>query len=150
MADVSVRRTDYGNGVFAERQFERGDKVLSVTGKLMQKRSIYTIQIDHNLHIEPNAPAKFLNHSCEPNLGVKMNAEGLPEFYALREIDPGEHLTFDYAMTEFVLAEMEQRRERLICGCGASTCRGHLGSYKELPVERKRKYEGFIADYLLE
>lgn len=149
MSNVNVKRIEYGNGVFAGREFRRGDRVLEVSGTLTHKRSIYTIQIGRDLHVEPAAPAKYLNHSCDPNLGVKMNANGLPDFYALRPILPGEHLTFDYAMTEYALTEMEQQRERLVCACGAPTCRGHLGSYQELPAEVKQRYAGFIADYLL-
>jgi uncharacterized protein len=150
MAGVIVKRTDTGSGVYAERHFERGERVMRVIGSFTAKRSVYTIQIDRAMHIEPYAPAKYLNHSCEPNLGVKMNPLGLPDFYALRDIEPDEHLTYDYAMTEFMLAEMEQQRERVTCTCGADTCRGHLGSYVELPAEIKQRYEGFIADYLLE
>lgn len=150
MADVTVKRIEYGRGVFAARPFRQGERVLEVTGELMKTRTIYTIQIDRDLHIEPHEPTKYLNHSCEPNLGVKMNRAGLPDFYALRDIDAGEHLTFDYAMTEYVLTEMEQNQERVQFACGAATCRGYLGSYRELSPDVKRRYAGFIADYLLD
>jgi uncharacterized protein len=150
MADVQVKRNQFGKGVFATRSFEKGEWVLGVAGPLVKQRSIYTIQIAPHLHIQPRSPAKYLNHSCDPNLGVKMNRSGLPEFYALRHIEAGEHLTFDYAMTEYVLEEMETGHERIKCACGAPNCRGHIGSYRELPHEVKRRYAGFIADYLLE
>jgi hypothetical protein len=150
MADVQVKRNQFGRGVFATRAFEKGEWVLGVAGPLVKQRSIYTIQIARDLHIQPRSPAKYLNHSCDPNLGVKINRSGLPDFYALRHIEPGEHLTFDYAMTEYVLEEMELGRERTPCRCGAPNCRGHIGSYSELPDEVKRRYAGFIADYLLE
>ena len=150
MADVQVKRNQLGKGVFATRAFETGEWVLGVAGPLVKQRSIYTIQIAPGLHIMPRSPAKYLNHSCDPNLGVKMNRSGLPDFYALRPIAEGEHLTFDYAMTEYVLEEMEQNRERTPCRCGSPNCRGKIGSYSELPADVKRRYAGFIADYLLE
>lgn len=150
MADVQVKRNPFGKGVFATRAFEKGERVLGVVGPLVNERDIYTIQIASDLHVAPRPPAKYLNHSCDPNLGVKMNRSGLPEFYALRPIEAGEHLTFDYAMTEYVLEEMEEGRERIRCQCGAPNCRGYLGSYRELPEAVNRRYAGFIADYLIE
>jgi hypothetical protein len=150
MADVQIKRNQFGKGVFATRSFEKGEWVLGVAGPLVKQRSIYTIQIAPDLHIMPRSPAKYLNHSCDPNLGVKINRSGLPDFYALRAIAEGDHLTFDYAMTEFVLEEMEEGRDRTVCRCGAPNCRGKIGSYSELPDEVKRRYAGFIADYLLD
>ena len=150
MADVQVKRNQFGKGVFSTRSFDTGEWVLGVAGPLVKQRSIYTIQIAPDLHIMPRSPAKYLNHSCDPNLGVKMNRSGLPDFYALRPIAAGEHLTFDYAMTEYVLEEMEEGRERTPCRCGAANCRGKIGSYSELPADVKRRYAGFIADHLLE
>ena len=77
MADVQVKRNQFGKGVFATRSFETGEKVLGVVGPLVKERDIYTIQIAPDLHIAPRSPAKYLNHSCDPNLGVKMNRSGL-------------------------------------------------------------------------
>lgn len=148
MADVHIKRNLYGKGVFATRSFEKGEWVLGAAGPLVKYRSIYTIQIAPDLHVLPRPPAKYLNHSCDPNLGVKINRSGLPDFYAMRYIEAGEHLTFDYAMTEYVLEEMELGRERLVCQCGAPNCRGRIGSYSELPEAVKQRYAGFIADYL--
>jgi hypothetical protein len=150
MANVEVKRNPLGKGVFSTRSFQTGEWVLGVAGPLVKRRSIYTIQIAPDLHIMPRSPAKYLNHSCDPNLGVKMNRSGLPDFYALRTIEPGEHLTFDYAMTEYVLEEMELGHERTQCRCGAPNCRGRIGSYSELPDAVKQRYAGFIADYLHE
>jgi len=150
MADVQIRHNRFGKGVYSTRSFQTGELVLGTTGALVRQRSIYTIQIARDLHVLPRPPAKYLNHSCDPNLGVKMNGDGLPDFYALRPIAAGEHLTFDYAMTEYVLEEMELGRERTKCLCGAPNCRGTIGCYRDLPEAVKQRYAGFIADYLLE
>ena len=149
-ADVQIKHNQLGKAVFATRSFQKGELVLEMHGALVKQRSIYTIQIARDLHIAPRPPAKYLNHSCDPNLGVKTNHSGVPDFYALRNIEVGEHLTYDYAMTEYVLEEMEAGRDRVPCGCGAANCRGHLGSYSELPEAVKQRYAGFIADYLRE
>jgi SET domain-containing protein len=149
-ADVQIKHNRFGKGVYATRSFPQGALVLEVHGPLVRQRSIYTIQIARDLHLLPRPPAKYLNHSCDPNLGVKTNSKGLPDFYALRDIETGEHLTYDYAMTEVVLEEMEMGRPRVPCGCGTANCRGFLGSYRELPAEVKQRYSGFISDYLRE
>jgi hypothetical protein len=150
VVNVQVKRNEFGKGVYSTRSFQTGERVLGTSGPLTRQRSKYTIQIARDLHLLPRPPAKYLNHSCDPNLGVKMNSSGLPDFYALRPIEAGEHLTFDYAMTETVLEEMEAGRERTPCGCGAAICRGYIGCYRELPEDVKQRYAGFIADYLLE
>eukprot|EP00003_Mantamonas_plastica_P025038 TRINITY_DN4817_c0_g1_i1.p1 TRINITY_DN4817_c0_g1~~TRINITY_DN4817_c0_g1_i1.p1 ORF type:complete len:112 (+),score=15.99 TRINITY_DN4817_c0_g1_i1:299-634(+) len=57
-------------GVFSKRSFSRGDLVLETTGEFAKKQSIYTIQVAKDKHFTPDPPVKFLNHSCDPNLGV--------------------------------------------------------------------------------
>ena len=54
----------------------------------------------------------FLNHSCEPNVGVQGNII----FVAMRDVAAGEELTIDYAMIDDDDARMD-------CGCGTPSCR---------------------------
>ena len=147
---VYITDTPFGKGVFASKAFQQGELVIETLGELVPERNIYTIQVDWDLHLEPSLPAKYLNHSCEPNLGVKINAHGLPDFYAMRAIQAKEHLTFDYAMTEYTLAERNlPESEWIVCECGADNCRGRLGSYYDLPADVQANYAGYIASYLL-
>ncbi len=147
---VYITDTRFGKGVFASKAFKQGERVIETLGEIVSEQNIYTIQVDWDLHIEPTLPAKYLNHSCDPNLGVKINADGLPDYYAIRDIHPKEHLTFDYAMTEYTLAEHDlPESEWIVCECGADNCRGHLGSYHDLPADIQAKYAGYIASYLL-
>jgi SET domain-containing protein len=55
----------------------------------------------------------FSNHSCDPNIGV----QGQIVFVAMRNIQPGEELTHDWATTDDDAYEMP-------CNCGAPNCRG--------------------------
>ena len=34
--------------------------------------------------------------------------------------------------------------------CGAKDCRGEIGSWQNLPQNKREQYQGFIAPYLLE
>lgn len=142
--EVYVRLTRLGRAVFANRPLQQGERVLHTTGHKAVKQSMYTIQIGINQHFDPAPPVRYLNHSCEPNLGVRTNAEGLPDFYALRDIAYGEELTFDYAMTEYDIVMADVR-----CQCGADRCRGRLGRYQDLPDDIKAEYGDYVSDYLL-
>ena len=88
---------------------------------------------------------RFANHSCAPNCGVRLTRSGslLPEvkLYALRPIQPGEELTFDYGREEGGAASEGGGGTRgtggagggggeeaggSVCRCGAKSCRGFL------------------------
>jgi hypothetical protein len=61
--------------------------------------------------------ARFVNHSCEPNC---VSPTDHLEF-AIRDIEPGEQLTNDYATLNLTW-KLEA------CRCGAPTCRGTVGA----------------------
>lgn len=60
---------------------------------------------------------QFVNHSCDPNLFIRI-AYGRAEFYAMRNIKPGEELTCDYGDSH--------HEGKLACGCKAANCRKFL------------------------
>lgn len=68
--------------------------------------------------------ARFINHSCEPNCEAVQEGDRI-FIQAIRNIQPGVELTYDYAL------EREGRlpagwRERYACRCGAPNCRGTI------------------------
>jgi hypothetical protein len=82
--------------------------------------------------VEDIEPADRMNHSCEPNCGVR----GSAAVVARRDIGPGEELTFDYGTTDTVDLHME-------CKCGTPSCRGVITSddwKDERFRERNREY----------
>jgi histone-lysine N-methyltransferase SETMAR len=73
--------------------------------------------------------ARFINHGCEPNLfvvPVRVNCmlahAGL---FALRDIEPGEELCYDYCGGLFELADVGGGGGTR-CRCGSGQCRGFL------------------------
>jgi SET domain-containing protein len=62
-------------------------------------------------------PMRFTNHSCRPNAVLRI-AQGRVEFYAMRDVKPGEELTVDYGPTH--------HEGRLRCRCGVPGCTGRL------------------------
>lgn len=147
-----TKMTEHGRGVFASRDFARGDLILETNGKVLNHQTEHSLQIGWGVHLEPDSPIRLMNHSCEPSAGVKTNGRGFPDFYAFRDIRAGEAITFDYAMTEYAhyTREDEELEFSLDCMCGSESCRGHLGYYAKLPDDIKQKYKGFVSDYLLE
>lgn len=91
---VQKKTTQWGGwGVHASRPFPKGSIVLS--SSLLQSNDTscsHSIQIDWNQHIMMDLPARFLNHSCDANVGVMRvaNEGGSYDFVALREIESGD------------------------------------------------------------
>ncbi len=84
--------------------------------------------------IDPVPPFKFLNHSCEPNAGIR----GKIRLYAMRDIKPNEELTIDYSSVE------ADPRWEMKCNCGSKKCRKKIRSIQFLPKGIIKKYCPFI------
>lgn len=59
----------------------------------------------------------YANHSCAPNAFIRI-FRGHVQYYALRDIEPGEEITCNYGET--------QHNGTLPCQCGSDRCRGYL------------------------
>ena len=62
-------------------------------------------------------PMRFTNHSCRPNAVLRIS-RGRVEFYAMRDVQPGEEITVNYGETH--------HEGRLRCRCGVPGCVGQL------------------------
>ncbi len=102
------------------------------------------IQIADDLFIGPvemserEAGMMHLNHSCAPNVGVW----GDITFVAMRNIESGEELTLDYAMTD------NEPNLMMNCICGADSCRGRVTGLDWRERELQRKYAGYFSAYI--
>jgi len=101
------------------------------------------IQIGDHLFIGPAAPKEregammYLNHSCAPNLGI----DGQIIFRAMRDIKPGEALSFDYATGDDDDWAMD-------CNCGAPSCRRRVTGKDWRIPEVQEKYAAWFSTYL--
>ena len=96
------------------RRLVRHGDTLSTFEHDRQGRSI---QIDEDLYLvsgETPEPGDMLNHSCEPSCGLV----GASVLVAMRDIEVGEELTFDYATCD------SSDYDEFECLCGEPTCRG--------------------------
>lgn len=135
---------NYGRSLFAKETILRGEVVYIVTGPITIHPTIFTIPIDYNLFIDDQGLGKYLCHSCAPNCGINNRTQ----IVAMRDINKDEEINLDYAFFVYDYQD-EMTEENRICKCGASSCRGKLGSYKELSQSLRDIYKGYISDFLL-
>lgn len=132
-----------GRGVFAVREFVRGETV--IVGKAIKypaERTRMSVQLDWERHVEMDVPATLFNHSCAPNLGVRENLWCAYDFVALRGIGAGEELAFDYAMTEHVLVAP------LSCFCRNAACQGEIRPWSGRSEAWREQNAMWVAAYL--
>ena len=116
-----------------------------VVGKkveILPERTMHSLQMDFDLHVEFDEPGRLLNHSCSPNTGVRNNKFGGYDFVALVDIPAGTEITWDYETTEYISIAIPD------CFCGSPNCRRQTRGFEFLPLEIKQKHGDFIADYL--
>ena len=135
-----------GVGVVARCAFSRGEVVMrGVIDKITNVNHEHVSQIGENEFVSPIGFMALVNHSCKPNCGIKLNETGAHDYVAMQDIKPGEEITFDYAMQNYDVGYFPSK-----CLCGAKDCRGKIGGWKDLPIDKKKQYKGFFAPYLLE
>ena len=116
-----------GHGLFAQEALPARRKLGEFTGEKISVREarrrakdaqrIVIVEISETEAIDGSGgecPFQFVNHSCDPNVFIRV-AYRRVEFYAMRNIQPGEELTCDYGDSH--------HEGQLPCRCGASNCR---------------------------
>lgn len=157
--DLSVRPSGISTmGVFADRDFARGEVIYRLGGRrISYLRCVAEIlacririddplQIGRNLYIALDEFSIRFNHSCEANAGMR----GESELFALVDIPSGSEITFDYSMT--VVPSHYSWFWRMACSCGAPTCRKRVGDLQSVPRAKLRQYieAGALQDYMLD
>ena len=120
-----VRSPVEGYGVIATRHWRAGSVITNVDGVLWRtgeaRDDKYSLILEDGVFFDMVDQTRWVNHSCEPNVvveaGVTKRGNGWAQLQALREIEPGDELFYDYALP----VELKER-----CHCGARTCRGWI------------------------
>jgi len=131
----------HGLGVFATRRIRTGVRIIEYTGERLTP-SAADARYDDDRHEHPHVllftvdrrtvidagvggnEARYVNHSCAPNCEA-VTEQRRVYLDALRTIEAGEELTFDYSLERgrWPSAEWEKR---YAYRCGAATCRGTM------------------------
>ncbi|OGA50194.1 MAG: SET domain-containing protein-lysine N-methyltransferase [Betaproteobacteria bacterium RIFCSPLOWO2_12_FULL_62_13] len=137
-----VRRSSiHGRGVFALTRILKGTRLIEYKGERMSadeaderygeqhEGSPHTMLFAVNDGIVIDATrwgssARWVNHSCAPNCET-IEEEGRIFIETIRNVRPGEELTYDYNLV------LEERHTPALkrahaCYCGARRCRGTL------------------------
>ena len=128
---LTIRKSHInGRGCFATILFPRRKKIADYTGERItdaeanrrgaRRRILRICAIDEQWSIDGSRGGNgthYINHSCEPNCFLKI-LRGHIQFYALRDIHPGEEITLDYIST----LHSDTKR----CHCRSATCRGTI------------------------
>lgn len=150
-AEIRTSVTE-GRGLFAKEAIAKGELVSVRGGHIISRQMEASLEkppgywgypISDEFVLAPFTPEEvenvmmFLNHSCEPNVGIL----GQVIFVAMRDIQPDEELSIDYAMFGW-------SDEPFRCNCQAATCRGVISQNDwQLPA-LQLKYRGYFSSYV--
>ena len=117
-----------GCGVFAREPIRMGELICLWGGRIVAENELdptmqfFTqriLQIEEGFYLEaplPLEPSDCFNHSCEPNVGFS----GQIGLVAMRNIEAGEELNFDYAMCD------GSNYDEFDCYCGSEKYARHV------------------------
>ena len=148
---IQVRRSGvHGKGVFAVRPIAEGETIIEYVGEIItwkeaQRRHphdpkdpnhTFYFHVDEKRVIDAahgGNSSRWINHSCNPNCEAD-EEDGRVFIKALRNIKPGEELSYDYGL---IIDERytPKLKAEYPCWCGAKLCRGTLLA----PKRRQRK-----------
>lgn len=139
----------HGRGVFATRRIEAGTKITEYKGKRItsdQAAEQHALKEENCFHTfffsledgrvidgaDGGNSSRWINHACEPNCEAT-ETDGRVFLYALRDIEPGEELGYDYGL---IIDERHTPalKRAYACRCGAASCRKTM-----LAPKRKKK-----------
>lgn len=139
-----------GFAVFCIQAIEKDELLAIWSGEILSLEQVeslsaeersHTVQIDEGFFLGPAGPgdpSECINHSCNPNAGIR----GQISLVAMRPIDAGEEITFDYAMTDGATFD------EFPCACGSPSCRGRVSGGDWKRPELWASYQGYFSAYL--
>lgn len=139
---IVVRKSGvHGRGVYAQRAYEPGERVVEYKGELITWKEAlrrhphdpqdpnhtFFFHIDDQRVIDGKVngnSARWINHACDPNCEAD-EVDGRIFIKALRPIAPGEELFYDYGL---IIDERytPKLKKQFACHCGAPSCRGTM------------------------
>ena len=127
----------HGMGGFARCKIRKGTPLIEYVGEKITKAEAakrveadnpFIFSLDEEWDVDGDVtwnPARFLNHSCEPNAEAEIFGDQI-WILALRDIRPGEEITFNYSY------DLEKYEEHP-CRCGSAKCVGYMVAEEFFP-----------------
>jgi hypothetical protein len=138
-----------GNSIFALEPIKKGELIAVFGGvvyewetfiHLPERERMLCLQVEdrHFLVPRPIGEGDYVNHSCNPNAGLS----GQIGLVAMRDIQIGEEVCFDYAMCDTM------PYDEFDCLCGAPNCRGQVSGNDWQRPELQKRYAGFFSPHV--
>jgi uncharacterized protein len=151
---VVVRNSKiHGRGVYAARRIRKGTRIIEYVGDRISHEEAdarydakpddghtFLFVVDDELCIDAGVggnAARFINHKCDANCETIIEDRRV-FIEAIRTIQPGEELGYDYQLTWESTDDPDELR-LYACLCGATTCRGTM--LDRVPLDEKRRLE---------
>ena len=139
-----------GSGSFAISKISKGEIVASFGGYVINQNELgkyspdrvsRSLQLNQSVYllsaITPE-PGDMINHSCDSNCGIA----GTSSVQALQDIEIGEELSFDYAMTD------SSEYDEFMCACEKKECRGKVTGNDWQRTDIQSKYKNYFGSYI--
>jgi len=139
---LHVRRSGvHGTGVYTKQRIRKNARIIEYTGERVPWEAApddpddphtFNFGLENGEVINPEVggnEARWINHSCDPNCEAVEEDDRI-FIYAMRNIQPGEELLYDYHM-ELDEPITESAKKKFACYCGASKCRGTMIELQE-------------------
>jgi hypothetical protein len=152
---VVVRPTRNGVGLFAACVYRRNQTIIKITGRIVDAGVLWErggafadncFRFGPETYLDPgDAPGRYLNHSCEPNAGIRKSNNQL-FLFAARTIGRGTEVVIDYST---ILGDDDIWTMR--CNCGRPACRTKIKRFGSLPPDVKQRYlrDGLVPKYII-
>ena len=137
-------------GLYANKNIKKGAKIIQYKGKIItnkeseknpkfdNNKDIYLFNLNKKYDLDGDFKyntARLINHSCNPNCEV--SGAGLKLWiYAIRDINKGEELTYDYGFG------FDEDFKNYPCKCGSKKCVGYIvRSESRWRIKRSKSYK---------
>ena len=145
---VAVLVSDDERHLVAATTIAKGTALFRLNGVETTSPTRYSVQLSHDSHLAPAPDAteaeivarygwRFMNHSCDPTTIIRNR-----EVVAVRDMQPGDAITFDYNTTEYDMAEP------FTCQCDSPSCLGVVSGARHLTPEQRARLGTRLAEYL--
>lgn len=145
---VGVQVAQDGRRLVAIRPICAGMRLFVITGRETPTPTRYSLQVGAALHLDQDCAHdmqdvvrryfwRYMDHDCDPTTIIRHRA-----VIAVRDIEPGDAITFNYNTTELELAEPFR------CRCDSALCVGVVRGARHMTAVQRARVEDLLPDYL--
>lgn len=150
-----------GKGVFGVKLIKKGELICCMNGEEISipelkikyekgnERLSDLLRVGNKKYLDLYEPYIYVNHSCDPNATiVRFN-----ELTAIKDIDAGQEITYDYSLTEWSDDESWRDYDEwfIECKCKSSSCRKQIREFRFLPkyIQEKCTKQRYVQDHIV-